>query len=353
MLLALVSVDSPARASMLTEPTSRSAVAPTTDLDVPVFEQALDAWSQGQWSAVRRLLEPLVNDGGKLESPERTEMALRYLADACLFDPALDEATGDRLAGGYIVRLLDEYPGWEPPAAVHGPRFYQVWRRIRDARDAAESVSCEAENLVCQADLHELRVQHEALTRDMSTLQTAYDDQEIVVTERIARSRGPALVPLGIGHFYNGRPGLGALFLGLEATVGGSGLGLLINRQTNLNCRRENGFQAGSLVCTAPEELSDSEFKQFGRRVETLRNWEQGLGIAFLGLVAADILVAQLTFTPFTTQQTRRGPRRELDKELRKTKPSAALSRRDATIRVSPAPTVLRGGGGLGLRIDF
>ncbi|TPV93960.1 MAG: hypothetical protein B7733_17770 [Myxococcales bacterium FL481] len=333
----------------IAEPTAATKDDPAT----PVLEPALDAWRQGKWAQVRQLLEPRVANDGELATPERTEMALRYLADASLFDPTLDEATADGMARRYIIRLMDTYPGWEPPAAVHGPRFYEVWKRIREAREAAQSVSCEAENLVCQADLHELNVQHDALQDRMATLQTAYDDQEVVITERIARSRGPALIPLGVGHFYNGRPGIAGLFLGLEAIAGGAGLGLLINRQTNLNCVRTNGFQRGSLVCTAPSDYSDSEFQEFKQRVKNLRNWEQGLGFAFLGLVAADIIVAQFTFEPFTTQRTRRVPRRELDRELLSPPSGAATGSRDATIRVTPGPAVVPGGAGLGVHIAF
>lgn len=347
-------VDEPASPTRATAPGGGSGSDWEPDTNKFPLEQALDAWKVGEWGHVRKILEPLVSEGGQLDSRERTEMALRYLADATLFDPTLDETTSDRIATRYIVRLLDEYPSWEPPAEVHGPRLYDVHRRIKSARDDARTVSCEAENLVCQADLDELRRDYTKLQQNRDELQRAYDSEEVMVTDRVARNRGVAFIPFGVGHFYNSRPALGGVFLGVEAVLGGTGLGLLLNRQLVLGCRRDKEigwFQPESMTCTPPAHVSNT---QVGRR----RDLEQGMGIGFFAVLAVDVLVSQLTFQKYTTLNTRRVPRSELEEELRKPTPQRKKARhRDknasAKIRLLPAPAIVPGGAGFGVRLDF
>ncbi|MEE9386514.1 MAG: hypothetical protein V3V08_24115 [Nannocystaceae bacterium] len=318
------------------------------------LEQALDAWKIGEWGQVRRILELVVSEGGQLDTRERTEMALRYLADATLFDATLDETTSDRIATRYLVRLLDDDPAWEPPPGVHGPRLYEVFRRIKRARDDARTVSCEAENLVCQADLDELRRAYTKLEGRLGSLQRAYDSEEVLVTDRVARNRGAALVPFGVGHFYNGEPAVGGAFLGLEAITGTTALGLLLNRLWVLKCTRDpeiSWFDVGSMTCRPPDNISDEV-------VQRRRQLEQGTAIAFFGLLAADILVAQLTFQKYTTLNTRRIRRDQLEGELRKPAPARERAKnreKDANARVRwrPAPEILRGGAGISLHVSF
>lgn len=318
-------------------------------------DAAIQAWRSGDWARVRALLEPMLQHGGKLQDPLKEETALRYLADATLQDPDL-AAVSTEVATGYVNRLL-ALPDWRPPADTHSKQFYDLYNNLREQRDGARAAQCKAERASCSAELDELKVRHDTLRKDHDALRKAYSQQEVEVQEKVARNRAVALVPFGVGHFYNGRKGLGALFLASEIAFGGVGLAMLLWRQTY--CERTAGFQRGSLQCEGDRET-----------VVLRRNVEQTFGLIFIGTVALDILIAQLTFRPYLTVKKSRVRRSELDAATddaapgrpgRKAgdkapapagAPRARLRTRDI-LRVAPAPAFVPGGAGLGLRIGF
>lgn len=315
---------------------------------------AIQAWSQGNWARVRALLEPMLQDGRKLADPLLEEAALRYLSDATLQDPDI-AAVSNEWATGYIKRLLASSPDWRPPADTHSKAFYDLYNSLREERDRASSNQCKGERAACIADLDELKVRHFALGSDHERLRRAYEQQEVEVVEKIARNRAVALVPFGVGHFYNGRKALGAVFLAGELAIGAAALGLFIARVSR--CDRLSGYQPGSLFCTINEKEGLA-----------LRNAEQAMGIIFLGSLALDVVLAQVLFRPFSTVKRTRVRRSELsgsegdDKTGAKRPakgsggapgaPSSRLRRSDI-LQVTPASTLVPGGGGLGVKIRF
>ncbi|HEY8379158.1 MAG TPA: hypothetical protein VIK91_21845 [Nannocystis sp.] len=328
-------------------PASSPAPAPEPVTEVDKVNAAIGAWSAGNWARVRALLEPMLQDDRKLEDPLLEEAALRYLADATLQDPEI-AVVAQEWATRYIKRLLAA-PEWRPPADTHSKAFYDLYNALREERDLAEHRRCKAERLACIADLDELKVRHDALGRDHELLRRAYEMQEVEVVEKVARNRAVALIPFGVGHFYNGRKGLGAAFLAGEAAIGITALALLIVRVGR--CDRLAGFTPGSLYCE-------------GDRDETLaiRNAEQGMGIVFFSAVALDIVLAQILFRPYLTLKRSRVRRSELGAEgdgggaapsgKGPGAPSSRLRSRDI-LRLSPAPAYVPGGGGLGVTLRF
>ena len=313
---------------------------------------AIGAWRSGDWARVRALLEPLLQDDHKLTDPLLEEAALRYLADATLQDPDLASISSE-LATGYINRLLASSADWRPPADTHGKQFYDLYNSLREQRDRSQQAQCMSERAACSAELDELKVKHVRLVGDHETLLRAYNNQEVEVREKIARNRAIALIPFGVGHFYNGRKGLGAAFLAAEALFGGAGLGLLIYRLGQ--CDRTAGFKAGSLVCQGDRD-----------QILLRRNAEQAMGLIFVGTIALDIVLAQVLFRPYVTVSKGRVRRSDLDTGADEAQggrrsrgrppgagaPSSRLRSRDI-LRAAPVPALLPGGAGLGVHIRF
>lgn len=323
-------------------------------------EAAIRAWSSGDWARVRILLEPLVQGDRTLAEPLHNENALRYLADATLNDEAtLDAPIRNELATGYIQRLLASSDDWRPPEEIHGKQFYVLYNKLREQRDTAKARVCIGELASCAADQAETSARLTRLQNDYAVLKKAFDEEEVEVRDKVARNRAVALIPFGVGHFYNGRKGLGAAFLATELVVGAVGLGLFVAR--SFACEREGlSFKRGSLTCQG---------EGAGQAVVNLRNAEQTMSLVFLGTVALDIILAQVTFRPFLTVKSTRVRRQDLDKNgdpdaanaprKRRGKPGSApppatsrVRTRDI-LRVSPTPTFVPGGAGLGFKIRF
>ncbi len=313
--------------------------------EAEIIDAALKAWAAGRWITVRSLLEPMVEGDRTLADPLLAETALRYLADATLLDESLDESIRNAQAAEYIGRLFAADPEWRPPPDTHGPKLYELYNRIREQQERQKLEVCLAERASCNADLDDLKVRHERLQGDHESLRRAFGEQEVEVREKVARNRAIALIPFGVGHFYNGKRALGVGFLAGEVVAGGAGLTLLIVRNTQ--CERTAGFSAGSLMCTTdnPEGLL------------LRRDAETGLGIAFLGLLVVDVILAQVTFQPYVTVKTERIRRQDLDTEP---DPDPAGRRRRqtrarGTLRQARAyPTLFPGGGGgAGLSLRF
>jgi len=357
--LALATAAAPAAAR---PPNRRDSppVEPSTENEK--VEAAIKAWSGGDWTRVRALLEPLLQGDRNLAEPLLHETALRYLADATIQDQTLDENIRRELAAAYVERLLASSPDWRPPVETHSREFYLLYDSLREQRDRAKAQQCTAERASCQADLQESQTRHTRLLTEHAALKKAFGEQEVEVREKVARNRAVALIPFGVGQFYNGRKGLGAAFLASEVVFGGVGLGLLIAR--TFNCSRQNGYQPGSLSCIGTGA---------GAPVVRQRNAEQAMGLFFLGTVALDILIAQITFRPYLTVKSTRVRRSDLeagadenrenreqkgprgDTPARRGDTPARRSRIDTRdiLRVAPAPAFIPGGGGLGVSLRF
>jgi len=287
--------------------------------------QAEAAWSRGDWTLVREVLEPVATDPARLQEPRVREKALCLLADATVNDAALDESERRGQAGEYLERLLDADPSWRLPPAIYSPELFELFAEVQDTRSQRTSAQCEADRMACEADLADASADLEDLRRRHAALQERYQDQEVEVRDRVARSRVFAAIPFGIGHFYNGDRLLGGLFLGGEVLIGGTGLGLIIYRAVADGCRREEGFQRGSLVC------ANQDLDGILRR----RKAEEAIGWVFLGTVALDVFLAQYRFRPFKTESVDRVPRRELDAEGA----ADGRRRRDRKPRATVRPT--------------
>ncbi len=351
LTLAVTAAPASARPPASRPPTSE----PTSERER--VEAAIRAWSSGDWTRVRTLLEPLVQGDRNLADILDNETALRYLADATLQDEAtLDAQIRQELASGYIQRLLAS-PDWQPPLDTHSRQFYALYNTLREQRDRAKTRECAGERAACQADLEEQTAKLSRLQNDHALLQKAFGEQEVEVREKVARNRAVALIPFGVGHFYNGRKGLGAAFLAGELVFGSAALGLFIAR--SFNCTRTKGYTFGSLQCqgTDPDPVVHR------------RNAEQTMGLFFLGAVALDIVLAQVTFRPYLTvkstrvrrqdlaaepdddDKTRRGgPRKPGDRK--QPRPSSRIRTRDI-LQAAPAPAFIPGGGGLGVILRF
>jgi hypothetical protein len=318
---------------------------------------AIKAWELGDWARVRVLLEPLLQGDRTLAEPLLHETALRYLADATVQDESLDGNIRTELATAYIDRLLNSSPDWRPPEQTHSIHFYELYSRLREQRDRSKAAQCAGERASCRADHSELVARHTRLQRDHALLEQRFNDQEIEVQEKVARNRAVALIPLGVGHFYNGRKGLGAAFLTAELVFGGVGLGLLIARL--FDCERENGYKRGSLMCNGE-----------GPKIVARRNAEQAMGLFFVGTLALDVLIAQLTFRSVLTIKSTRVKRSELDAPkpgaapgtppgaaprapaAAPGKPTSRVRTRDI-LRLHPRPAFIPGGAGLGFDLRF
>jgi len=345
----------PAAPAAARPPNPRSGPPPEPSTENEKVEAAIKAWSSGDWTRVRTLLEPLVQGDRALAEPLLHETALRYLADATIQDQTLDENIRAELATRYVERLLASSPDWRPPVETHSREFYVLYNSLREQRDRSQAAQCFAERAACNADLEETRTRLGRLQGQHAALQKAFGEQEVEVREKVARNRAVALIPFGIGHFYNGRRGLGAAFLASELVFGGVGLGLLIAR--SFNCNREKGYRPGSLSCQG---------EGLGEPVVAQRNAEQAMGLFFLGTLALDVLIAQITFRPFLTVKSTRVRRKDLeaapddDPATKKEGPRgdkkparrSRLESRDI-LQARPTPAFIPGGGGLGFSLRF
>ncbi|MEZ4453521.1 MAG: hypothetical protein R3B09_28940 [Nannocystaceae bacterium] len=347
-LLALELAAAPAAAAPARARGATSGAAPATPAPqepAAKVDAALKAWRDGKWITVRALLEPLVGEGRALDDPLLTETALRFLADATLLDEGLDPGIRNQLAAGYLARLFAADPEWRPPPDTHGQALYDLYEQMRAQNEQRKLDECLAERASCKADLEDLAVRHERLVGEHEALKKAFAEQEVEVVEKVARNRAIALVPFGVGHFYNGRKGLGAGFLAVEAATGAAGLGLLIYR--NRQCEK-TGESEPTLRCI------DTSQDAVVRR----RNAEQVLGIAFISLLALDVLVAQLTFKAYTTLRRQPVKRKDLD-TMPETGPQGPGRRRRSagrgrgTLQARPYPAMVPGGAGVGMSLRF
>lgn len=319
--------------------------APKSEEEVAV-ESALAAWEKGQWIEVRGILDPMLQGGRKLKDPILNEQALRHLADATLSDDSLDPDLRSQLASTYIDRLLAEDPEWRPPEGIHNASLYSMTAELRAQRDRVQFDECLAERAACAADREDLQERYKDLDQKHRKLLKDYAEQEVEVRETVARNRAVALVPFGVGHFYNGNRGIGATFLAAEIIFGGIGIGLFAHRRAN--CVQDP--ETGILECQGP---STSDYV-------VRNNVEQVFGWAVIGTLLADVIVAQVMFKPYKAQEIRRVKRSELKgkdappppRKKRKNRKNKHKNGRDK-LQARPVPTLLPGGGGMGVSLRF
>jgi hypothetical protein len=315
------------------------------------IRSAIAAWGRAEWPLVRELLEPLVRGASQLADPIEQERVLRHLADATLLDGGLPLETRNRLAREYVERLLDEDPAWTPPPDDHGPDLYILAEDLKTLREARDNVACKAELVTCRAsaattatDLENLQAEHAQTLDDL-------ENSTIKVSREVARNRAVALVPAGVGHFYNGDKVLGAVFLSSELAFAGTGLGLLLWRTFVANCERTAGFRRGSLVC-------DPEYRD---QVGVARQAEEVFGWLTVGSVALDIILAQVRFKSTTRTEVREYTPAEYEQEFGTAAPDAGPARRrtkedeqpSARLRWRPSAGPIRGGASFGVRLRF
>ncbi|MCA9711737.1 MAG: hypothetical protein KDK70_38230 [Myxococcales bacterium] len=315
------------------------------DDDEEAVEQAEAAWSRGDWAGVRAVLEPVAEDSGRLGDPRLREKGLCLLADAIVNDAELDEQERRGMAATYLQLLLDADPDWRLPPAIYSPDLFELFVEVQDQRSQQTSKQCQTDLNACQADMAEKSAELEELRSRHVSLQQRYADQDVEVRRQVARSRVFAAIPFGIGHFYNGERALGGVMLGTELAVGAAGLTLILYRTIADGCRRQRGFQRGSLIC------SNRDIEGILRR----RKAEELVGWVFLGSIALDIFLAQFRFKPFKTQTVERVPRRVLDAEGDGSDGGPAGRRRNRKPRAKVRPTAGgdRHGVSLGVSVRF
>ena len=179
-------------------------------------------------------------------------------------------------------------------------------------------------------------------------LQGEFEQQNVEVRDFGVRTRALALLPFGLGHFYNNKPKLGATFLATELAFGATALGLLLTRVVKYDCSRTAGFSPGSLVCDVP--FTD----QNRREVLLVRKSEEVFGWLFLGTVVTDIVLSQILFEPYGEIRRKTVPRSTLDvpgarDEDEDTDPDDT----DPVARWRAGPSMLRRGLGMGFTLDF
>ena len=343
-------------------PAPSSAAGPAPAADAPDVEARIEraqaAWSAGQWSEVRELLEPLASSPEILEDRVLRTRLLPMLADATLADESVPRDVRERLAAGYLDALLERDPNWHMPQGVYGPELYQLFLDRQQAHEKNQAAVCLAERNACRADLAESRRALFELEKEHAVLEKRFQDQEVEVRKVVKRSRVFALFPFGIGHFYNGLAGrkgavsprerrnlaLGGTFLAIEALSGAAGLGLVLQRIYGFKCKRTSGFDRRSVRCATAEENRP--------KVEATRKAEEVMGWTFLGAVVLDIVLAQILFEPVSTAEVRRVPRRELEKEGTGGPPPRKVRRRPRA-RIRPGAAVLPAGVGIAVRGRF
>lgn len=287
-------------ASILTQPMLRPsrALAKAPRAHARSVERAVASWQKGEFSKARRLLSRFEGESLPKADPATIEVALRYLADAALLDPTLDESSQQAIAGRAIRRLFEQNAQWMPPNGVHGNEFYQLSAKLRAERNASSNSSCRAERQACTAELAQLSHERGQLLDRQAKMRSALAQQNILVERHVARNRAVALLPAGIGHMYNGRRKLGFAFLGTEVALGASALGLLLYRVYGLGCRRTQGFAPGSLRCDVPPDQA--------RHTKQVRNAEQIVGVLFFSSLIADVVTAQITFRAHSVYKHKR-----------------------------------------------
>lgn len=323
--------------------------SPATDASPPTdrtetLASAEAAWSEGRYSEVRRLLEPIADSDALQDRVER-EKLLTLLADATLADDTLPQEERQVRATRHLERLMKTDLQWRLPRKVFSPELYELYLDLREAQIDASQGECQAGLLACRSDTDNVDAELRRQRREYKDLERRFSQQEVAIGEK--RSRVLALFPLGVSHFLNGDRALGAAFLAGEAIFGITGITLLAYRNFSDGCDRTRRFQTGSLQCKPRTETTEEAVVQ-------RRQAEEGMAWAFLIAVAADIVIAQVRFKDFEIVDVK--TREEIEKkggeDNRRTFRRRRAERKPRA-KVRPSPAVIRAGAGFGVDISF
>jgi hypothetical protein len=263
------------------------------------------------------------------------------LADATLSDETLQLAIRRQLASSYLVRILEEDPEFRMPSGTYNPALTALFDELVGNRRAREAEQCFNDRNACYADFSQSEKRLQELSRRNELLRRQFAQQQVEVRDQVARNRGIALIPFGVGHLYNGNLGLGLGFLFAEAAIGATGLGLILRRTLVDDCRRTNQFARESLRCATDDP-----------GVVDRRKAEEVVGWFFIGSMLLDVVWAQITFKPVQTVRVRRIRRQDLDKPAPLV-PERRSLRKGTRARVRPVAAPVRRGAGLGLQLQF
>jgi hypothetical protein len=226
---------------------------------------------------------------------------------------------------------------------MYGESTYEAFARMQRTLEDEAAKLCKFEVAACNADAASLQAEFARLREDHEQLSTEFEQQEVEVRDFGVRTRALALLPFGLGHFYNNRPKLGASFLATEVAFGATALGLLLTRVVKYNCARTAGFKSSSLDCDIEDTPSNR------RQILAVRQSEEVFAWLFLGAVVSDIITSQILFRPYGEIRRRTVPRNELDDPG--TASDATSSR--ALLKIRPQTSVSRRGLSVGLTLDF
>lgn len=363
--LAVALAPAPATAAPAGAPAPAPAVDAPDDALPPVevpeddgeaIEQANDFWAKGEWAKVRATLEPVADDPKRLRDASQSERALLLLADATISDIRNDFSARRKLATPYLSRLMDADSAWRMPPDIYSPELYDLFVELQEERSRTIDANCQADLMACKSDRATDAEAYRDLQNKHNDLQKDYAEQEVEVRTRVPRSRFLAAIPFGVGHFYNGAVGgprsrtdraLGAAFLSAELAFGGVGLTLILYRLIGDGCRRTGAFRRGSLQCVGDDDRREAVLRR--------RKAEEAIGWFFWGSMILDVVLAQVRFQKFEEVSVDRVKRRELEaaepdgggrnpRRTRRNKPRA---------KVRPTSSLIPGGGGLGVRVEF
>lgn len=325
--------------------------APSTATFDATLAEANDAYLRGQWDVTIRLLRPLVPASlDRLDDPARRDAVLMFL-DARLRllqlqGVALDPLPDDEELQRTLLLMVRHTPRDALPPEVYSIALYRAYDGMQRTIDEAAGERCQFERSACEADNAKLMEDFNQLSTAHTRLRGEFEAQDVEVRDFGVRTRALALLPFGLGHFYNNKPRLGATFLATELAFGATALGLMLTRVVKYDCSRTAGFSPGSLVCDVP--FTD----QNRREILLVRKSEEVFGWLFLGTVVTDIVLSQILFEPYGEIRRKTVPRSTLDDPSARDS-DAEDNDTDPIARWRAGPSMLRRGLGMGFTLDF
>lgn len=303
------------------------------------------AYRAGDWSKTEALLTPhLAALKGRFPDGGAVEAALMYLDAAYRLEDAEQITIAPPEARVELLRaLVQNAPFASPPPAVYDPSTYQAFAQMQRTLEDETASLCKFEMAACNADAATLQAEFARLREDHEQLSSDFEQQDVEVRDFGVRTRALALLPFGLGHFYNNRPKLGTSFLSAEVAFGVTGLALLLTRVIKYNCARTAGFKSSSLDCDVPDTPSNRQ------QILAVRQSEEVFAWLFLGAVVSDIITSQILFKPYGEIRRRKVPRQQLDDGS----PALGDVSSRARLKLRPQSSVSRRGLTLGIKLDF
>jgi len=240
----------------------------------------------------------------KLEDAEVLERARIYYAACLIGNGQIPDAEEQMRAA------IRQNPQMRAPDSLVFPgpvidRFFKVKQTLIDEIKRAEAADLEKKRAAAAAAARRAAAEKRRVER----LEEAAS-REVVVTKN---ERWIAALPFGVGQFQNRSPVLGWLFLGAEVALGGTALTAMVI-ELDLNARADDD---------PPPDPNDLNPKlDAAHRVLVVSSW------GFLGVAAAGVLHAQLSFVP----EFRDTVKRPLAPELRRPPDAPTVSLRPAAL---------------------